>query len=53
MDTGSRMEGWGEMETYGFILLIEVVNVSIENFNKQFNGHGGVHACVRDAEGAL
>lgn len=37
----------------GFVLLVEVVDVAVENLDEEFHGHGGVHAGVCDAEGSL
>jgi hypothetical protein len=35
------------------VLLVEVVDVAVEDLNEEFDRHGGVHAGVSDAEGAL
>lgn len=37
----------------GFVLLVEVVDVAVEDLDEEFDGDGGVHAGVCDAEGAL
>lgn len=37
----------------GFVLLIEVVDIAVEDLDEEFDGYGGVHACVCDAEGTL
>ena len=39
--------------TYRLILLIKIVDVAIQDFDKQFNRHRSVHASVGDAEGTL
>ena len=39
--------------TYSFILLIKVVDVAVEDFDKEFDGHCSIHASVGDAEGPL
>src|SRR5436309_13565418 len=39
--------------TYSFVLLIKIVYVAVENFDKQFNGHGSIHACICYAKSAL
>lgn len=36
-----------------FVLLVKVVDIAIQNLNKEFDGHGGVHASVCDTEGTL
>jgi hypothetical protein len=38
---------------YSFILLIEVVDVAVENLNKEFDRHGRVHASISDAQRTL
>ena len=35
------------------VLLVEVVYVAVEDLDKEFDGDGGVHASVCDAEGTL
>jgi hypothetical protein len=40
-------------ETYGFISLVKMVDVAVENLDKQLNRYGGVHARVGHAERAL
>lgn len=37
----------------GFILLIEVVDVAVEDLNEELHGNGGVHAGVGDAKSSL
>lgn len=37
----------------GLVLLVEVVDVAIEDLDEEFDGDGGVHAGVCDAEGTL
>lgn len=37
----------------GFVLLVEVVDVAVEDLDEEFYRHGGVHAGVCDAEGPL
>ena len=37
----------------GLVLLVEVVDIAIQDFNEEFDGHGGVHASVCDTEGTL
>lgn len=37
----------------GFVALIEIVHVSVEDLDEEFNGYGSVHASVGDAESAL
>jgi hypothetical protein len=39
--------------THRFVLLIKIVDVSVENLDKQLDGSGRLHARVRHAEGAL
>ena len=38
---------------HGVVLLVEVVDVAIQNLDEEFNGDGGVHAGVCDAQGTL
>jgi hypothetical protein len=40
-------------DTYSIILLLEVINITIQNFNKQFNGNSSIHARIGDSESAL
>ena len=37
----------------GFVLLVEVVDVAVEDLDEELHGHGSVHAGVCDAEGPL
>ena len=37
----------------GLVLLLVVVHVAVEDFDEEFHGYGGIHACVCDAESAL
>ena len=37
----------------GLVLLVEVVDVAVEDLDEELDAHGGVHAGVGDAEGAL
>lgn len=39
--------------TYRLVLLIEVVDVSVEDFDEQLNGHRCIHACIGDSKGPL
>lgn len=39
--------------TYGFVLLVVVIHVLVENLDKELNGHGGIHASVCHTESAL
>jgi hypothetical protein len=38
---------------YGIVLLIKVVNVSVQDLDEELDGHGGVHARVGDTERTL
>ena len=38
---------------YRLVLLVEVINVSIEDLDEELDRHGGVHAGVCDPQGAL
>lgn len=38
---------------HGFVLLVKVVDVAVEDLDEEFDGDGGVHAGVCNAEGAL
>lgn len=37
----------------GVVLLVEVIDVAVQDFHEEFDGDGGVHAGVCDAQGAL
>ena len=37
----------------GFVLLVEVVDVAVEDLDEEFHGHGSVQAGDCDAEGPL
>lgn len=37
----------------GIVFLVEVVDVSVEDLDEQFDGYGGVHAGVCDSESTL
>jgi hypothetical protein len=39
--------------TYGFILLVKVINVAIQYLHKELDGHGGVHARICYPQSAL
>jgi hypothetical protein len=39
--------------TYGFVLLIKVVHVTIQYLDEEFDGHGSVHAGIRHTERTL
>ena len=39
--------------TYRFVLLVKVVDISIENLDKQLDRRGRLHARVCNAKGAL
>lgn len=41
--------GLGSFRAYRLILLVEVIEVSIEDLDEKLDGHGGVHAGVGDA----
>ncbi len=41
------------LRRHGLVLLVKIVNVSIQDFDEEFDGDGGVHAGVGDAEGTL
>ena len=43
----------GFEETYSVILLIEVVNISVQDFHKKLHRDGAVHASIRDTKSAL
>lgn len=49
------LERGGELvgNTYRLILLIKVINISIENLNKQLDRRGRLHARVSNAQGTL
>lgn len=38
---------------HSLVLLIEIVDVSIEDFDEEFYRDGSVHACIGDAESTL
>lgn len=38
---------------YGFVLLIEIIYISVQDFDEEFYRDGGVHACVCYSEGSL
>jgi hypothetical protein len=40
-------------DTYSFILLVEVVDVTIQDFDEKLYRHSGVHACVRNPKSPL
>jgi hypothetical protein len=35
------------------VLLVEIVDVAVEDLDKEFDGHGGIHAGICDTQGAL
>jgi hypothetical protein len=37
----------------GFVLLIEVVDVAVQNLDEELHGDGRVHAGISDTEGTL
>jgi hypothetical protein len=37
----------------GLVLLIEVIDVTIQNLDKELHGNGRVHAGISDTEGTL
>jgi len=39
--------------TYSFILLVKVVDILVQDLDKEFNGNCGVHACIGNAKGTL
>jgi hypothetical protein len=39
----------GSFRAYRLILLVEVIDISIEDLDEELNGHGGIHAGVGDA----
>lgn len=39
--------------TYGFVLLVKVVDISIKDLNKKFDRNSRVHASVSDSESSL
>lgn len=43
----------GEFNAYGFILLLEVVDVAIEDFHEKFYRNCRVHARIGNSQGAL
>ena len=45
--------GLQELRTHGFILLIEVIDIAVQNFDEELHGHRSVHAGVCDAKSAL
>jgi hypothetical protein len=48
----SDVSFWNEC-TYSIILLVEVVHVAVQNLNKEFHGHRGIHTCVSNTECTL
>lgn len=38
---------------HGLVLLVEVVDVAIENFDEQLNRYSGIHASISNAERSL
>lgn len=41
------------MVTHRFVLLVKVVDVSVEDLDKQLDGRGRLHTRIGHAEGAL
>lgn len=39
--------------SHSFVLLIKVVNVSVQDFDKEFHRHRSVHASIGHAKGSL
>ncbi len=39
--------------SYSFILLIKVIDVAIEDLNKELDGNSGVHASICNTKSAL
>lgn len=39
--------------TYSFVLLVKVVDVAVQDLDKELNGGGRLHARVGDTESAL
>jgi len=37
----------------GFVLLVEIINVAVQDFDKEFYGNGRVHAGIGNTEGTL
>jgi hypothetical protein len=37
----------------GFVLLVEVVNVTVQNLDEELHGNGRVHAGISNTEGTL
>lgn len=35
------------------VLLVKEVDITVQDFDEQFNGHSGIHAGVGDTEGTL
>lgn len=42
-----------EGSSYRFILLVEIVDISIQDLNEQFNGHSRVHTGIGHSECSL
>lgn len=40
-------------KTYGFVFLVEIVDVTIQDLNEKLDRHRSVHTCIRDSKGAL
>lgn len=40
-------------KTYGVILLVEIIDIAVKNFDEEFHGYGSVHAGVGDAQRTL
>lgn len=43
----------GKDWTYGFVLLVKVVDVAVQDLDKELDRNSGIHARVRDTESAL
>jgi len=43
----------GRSVTYSFILLVKVVDVLVQDLDKELDRHCGIHAGVGDTEGTL
>jgi len=39
--------------TYRLVLLVKIVDVAVEDLDKELNRYGGIHARVRHTQGAL
>lgn len=46
MVTKSSRADKGHLRTYSIILLIEIVDIAIQYFNKELNRYGRIHACI-------